>query len=265
MGFAGERATCRPSPHKRMRKTRRCMRGHPALPYKGKRMSQRGFALLAVLWVLTALTALTGTGLLVARLGSETTRNRILLARSEWAREACGEILLARFASNPSTRGVSDVDLGRDTWCRASLEDPAAQLNLNTADRDALAHLFAALGLKPTLVDSVIELRNAATIYDLHQVPGLDSSSATRVGRFATTRGSGVINVNVAPREVLGTLPGITEEAMVLLLSRRKFRPLTNADELAGNLSSSSRSILLNHYPEFVREAVFGAPQLIAT
>ncbi len=52
-------------------------------------MNKRGFGLLAVLWVVTALTALTGAGLLVARLGSETTRNRVLLARAEWAREAC--------------------------------------------------------------------------------------------------------------------------------------------------------------------------------
>jgi len=63
-------------------------------------MNRRGFALLAVLWVLTALTALTGAGLLVARLGSETTRNRSLLARAEWAREACGEILWIKFQTD---------------------------------------------------------------------------------------------------------------------------------------------------------------------
>ena len=45
-------------------------------------MNRRGFALLAVLWVVTALTALTGAGMLAARLGSETTRNRILLTRA---------------------------------------------------------------------------------------------------------------------------------------------------------------------------------------
>src|SRR5437667_7617694 len=98
-------------------------------------MNRRGFALLAVLWVLTALTALTGVGTLVARLGSETTRNRMLLARAEWAREACGEILLARFSVDPTIRAVDPIDLGRGTWCRASLDDPAARLNLNTADR----------------------------------------------------------------------------------------------------------------------------------
>src|SRR5438309_1525238 len=65
-----------------------------------RRMSRRGFALLAVLWTLTAITMLTGAAMAVARLGSTTTRNRVLLARAAWAREACGEILQARYAQD---------------------------------------------------------------------------------------------------------------------------------------------------------------------
>jgi hypothetical protein len=80
-----------------------------------------------------------------------------------------------------------------------------------------------------------------------------------------TTRGTGVINVNAAPREVLRVLPGMNEEAVVLILLRRSNRPLQSADELAGALSRSSRSVLLNNYAEFVRAAVFGPPQLIAS
>jgi type II secretory pathway component PulK len=133
-------------------------------------MSRRGFALLAVLWVLTALTALTGAGLLVARLGSETTRNRVLLARAEWAREACGEILLARFAADPSAHVLDPIDLGRGTWCRASLDDPAARLNLNTADRDALVSLFKTVGVQPAIAESVIVRRARGTLYDLRPV-----------------------------------------------------------------------------------------------
>jgi type II secretory pathway component PulK len=228
-------------------------------------MNKSGFALLAVLWVITALTALTGAGLLVARVGSQTTRNRILLARAEWAREACGEILQARFAANPTVRTVDPIDLGRGTWCRAALEDPAAKLNLNTADRDALQRLFQAVRVSPMLADSIVVRRQKGAIYDLRQVPGFDSVSIARVVPFATTRGTGEINVNAAPPEVLRLLPGMTEEAVVVLTSRRSTRPLQNADELAGALSRSSRSLLLGSYAEFVRAAVFAPPQLIAT
>jgi type II secretory pathway component PulK len=228
-------------------------------------MNRRGFALLAVLWVITALTALTGAGLLVARLGSETTRNRILLARAEWAREACGEILLARFAVDPTIRGLDPIDLGRRTWCSASLQDPAGGVNLNTAGREAIVQLFKAVGVQAALAESVIVGRGRGTLYDLRQVPGLDSTVAARLTPFVTVRGTGVVNVNAAPPDVLRTLPGMTEEGVYLLTSRRPLRPLHSADELAGLLSRSSRIVFLSSYAEFVREAVFDPPQLIAT
>jgi DNA uptake protein ComE-like DNA-binding protein len=228
-------------------------------------MNRHGFTLLAVLWVLTALTALTGAGLIVARLGSDTTRNRAWLARAEWAREACGEILQARFATSRTVRGLGPIDLGRGTWCRASLDDPAARLNLNTAARNELALLLNAVGLSGGLADSVIAERRQGTIYDLYQVRAFDSVAAARLAPFVTTRGTGVINISAAPREILRLLPGMTEEAVVLILNRRSSRPLQSVDELAGALSPSSRAILLANYAEFVRAAGFAPPQLIAS
>ncbi len=228
-------------------------------------MNTKGFTLLAVLWVITVLTALTGAGLLVARLGSETTRNRILLARAEWAREACGEILQSRFAGDPTIRVLDPIDLGRGTWCRASLEDPAARLNVNTADREAVTRLFTAVGVPPALAESVIVRRSQGKLYDLRQVPGLDSSLVTHLMPFVTTRGTGVVDVNGAPLEVLRTLPGLTEEGVLLLTRRRALRPIHSADELAGLLSRSSRTVFLGSYAEFVRAAVFDPAQLIAT
>src|SRR5690242_19582959 len=94
VGLARQRTPRDPVADCGMWKARCGMRGHAPVSREGAGMNRRGFALLAVLWVLTALTALVGTGLLVARFGADTTRNRVLLARAEWAREACGEILL---------------------------------------------------------------------------------------------------------------------------------------------------------------------------
>ena len=228
-------------------------------------MSRRGFALLSVLWVLTALTALVGTGMVVARLGADTTRNRVLLARAEWAREACGEILAARFAADPTIRSLAPIDLGRGTWCAASLLDPAAQLNMNSADRDALAQLFTAVGVDRALADSVIQRRRQGAIYHLQEIPAIDSGAIARLVPFVTTRGTGVVNINAAPPEILRLLPGMTEESVVIIMTRRSTRPVLNADELAGALSPSSRNVFLKSYAEFVRETVFTPPQLIAT
>ena len=251
-------------------------------------MTRRGFALLAVLWTLTAVTVLTGLAMTVARLGSATTRNRVMLARAAWAREACIEILQARYAQDASVRRIDRVDLGRGTWCGATLEDPSAKLNLNFADRPALVTVLQAAVHRSVAVDSLVDAlldwrdadrsprplgdessgtRNGpfADVWELRYVRGFTDSRVASVTPFLTTRGTGAINVNAAPAEVLAGLPGMSEETVRTLLMNRGRGPLPNADVLAGQLSPSARATLLASYPEFVRSAVFSAPQLVAT
>ena len=50
-----------------------------------------------------------------------------------------------------------------------------------------------------------------------------------------------------------------------MLIMHRRETPIPNADVLAGLLSPSARRALLASYPEFVRSAVFTAPQLVGT
>src|SRR5438034_8840984 len=243
-------------------------------------MSRRGFALLAVLWTLTAVTAFAAAVLAVARLGSATTRNRILLARAAWAREACVEILQARYAQDPSVRHLDSVDLGRGTWCTATLDDPSAKLNLNLADRPALVTILQAVMHRSAAVDSLADAlldwrdpdavprplgdessgnRNGpfADVWELRYVRGFADSLVARFAPFITTRGTGVINVNAAPQAVLATLAGITEETVRILVMHRGTDPLRDADALAGLLSPSTRATLLASYPEFLRATVF--------
>ena len=251
-------------------------------------MSRRGFALLAVLWTLTAITMLTGAAMVVARLGSTTTRNRVLLTRAGWAREACTEILQARYAQDPFVRRLDSVDLGRNTWCSAALEDPSMKLNLNLSDRAALVTVLQSVVHPSTRADSLVDAlldwrdpdaiprlfgdessgsRNGplADVWELHYVRGFTDSLVGSLARFLTTRGTGAINVNAAPPEVLATLPGTTEETVRMLIMHRRETPIPNADVLTGLLSPSARRALLASYPEFVRSAVFTAPHLVGT
>ena len=249
-------------------------------------MNRRGFALLAVLWTLTAVTVLSAAALAGARLGSATTRNRVLLARAGWARESCAEILQARYAQDPSIRHLDSVDLGRGTWCSVTLQDPSTRLNLNLADRPALVTVLQAVVDRWVAVDSLADAlldwrdtdavprplgdesfgnRNGpfADVWELRHVRGFTDARVARLAPFFTTRGTGAINVNAAPREVLATVPGITEETVRILMMHRDMASLPNADALAGLLSPSARATLLASYPEFVRAAVFAPPQLV--
>jgi len=182
---------------------------------------QRGFALLAVLWTVTALTVLAGVSVTVARLGSETTRNRLLLARAGWAREACAEILLARYAQDLSVRVLDTTDLGRGTWCRAGLEDEGGKLNVNLATPDALRAVLRAQVRDSLAADSVVERivqrRRQVPLVDLRELallPGLDSSLVADLVAVLTARGPGTIDVNAASSPVLATLPGLTGAAV---------------------------------------------------
>lgn len=228
-------------------------------------MNRRGFALLAVLWVLTALTVLTGVALGVAWTGELTTRNRVLLARVGWAREACLEILIARYAQANTVRRVDTVDLGRGTWCTAAIEDPAARLNINLVDREPLVRLLSAVGVRGSVGDSVIAFRRRGPIYDIRQVHGVDSEEAAHLAQYVTTRGTGVVAINTAPREVLATLPGMTEEAIEAVVFHRQSHALRSVDELVALLSPSARAAFSNSYSEFARVAEFTPEQLEAT
>lgn len=226
-------------------------------------MNRRGFALLTALWLTTALATFAGVALSVARLGALTTRNRVLLARAGWAREACLEILLARYAREAAVRAVDTVELGRGTWCRVDLDDPAARLSLNTADSSVLRALLVVAGRR-RLVDAVLgEIlvrRRSGTLHDVRAVPGLDAYAD-----LLTTRGTGLVNVNLALEPVLRALPGFDAEAVRAVLDRRSaHRLIASVDELGGLLSPSSRSVLVERYPDVLRMTSFGPTQLVA-
>lgn len=233
-------------------------------------MTRRGFSLLAVLWTIAVLTTLSSVAITVARIGSLTTRNRFLLARADWAREACTEILLARHAQGVLREGFGPQDLGRGTWCDAAIDEPATKLNVNVADRTALARLLGVVapgGAVDSLADAVLAWRGRGAFADVEQlreVPGFTDALIARLSPFLTTRGKGSIDVNAAPREVLAALPGMTDEAVDVIIARRDASQLTNPDMLVSWLSPSARATLLANYPPFLRAAAFSPPEFVA-
>ena len=251
-------------------------------------MSRRGFALLTVLWAFTLASAVVGTALAVARLGQATTANRVILVRAAWAREACAEILLARVAQDPTLRTLDTVDLGRGTWCRASIDDPGAKLNVNTSDGAALRMLIG----NDTIADALLDWRDPddlprplgaeaawyrarglapprngslADIRELALVRGIDSVRLDRLAPLLTTRGTGQVNLGSAPPEVLATLPGMSPELLRALLSRRANGTiLGRPEELVGSLSRDAKRALYARYQDFARIVTYQPAQLLA-
>jgi type II secretory pathway component PulK len=216
-------------------------------------MNRRGFALIAVLWVVTALTAAVGLSLAVTRLEQQVTINRVTLTRGRWAAEACLAIAAARWTQG-RLQETTTVDLGRDTRCGWRVEDPTAGLNVNTTDLEVLRNLLSVVR-SPLSVDSLLRARPFAS---LEQV----GDSAVRP--FLSIDGPATVNLSAAPSQVLLALPGMTPEVVDRLLARRTLgRPYTSLDALAADLSPSARAALLARYADLARITTFTAPQLV--
>lgn len=217
-------------------------------------MNRRGFALIAVLWLVTLVSSVVGLGIAGSRLGQRTSFNRIALARGRWAAEACLSITQTRWRQR-RLADTATIDLGRDVRCVWRIHDPGTRIDANTADRELLARLLGDSAHARAIVDA----RQAAAFVSDQQLP-LDARG------FLTVDGSGVVNLSGAPARVLAALPGMTAEAVDRVLARRTIgRPVASLDELAGLLSPSARAALLARYAELARLAVFAPARLIVT
>jgi len=221
-------------------------------------MTRRGFALLAVLWTLAAVSAAVGGAMALLKDGERATRNRVLLARGRWAAEACLEIAAARWGGERWS-DTATIDLGRGTRCAWRATDPTSRLNINTAEREVLERLLASAAL----VDSIVARRRDAQFLSPEQLRDIAAVPDALLA-LLTTRGPGTVNVKLAAPEVLAALPGLGPEAVALIMRRRAGgRPIASLDELAAQLSPAGRAALLGEWPAASRVVSFGAPQLV--
>jgi type II secretory pathway component PulK len=251
-------------------------------------MSRRGFALLAVLWVIVSAGLVAAAALTTARLGSSASRNRIVLLRSRWAREACAEILLARHERDAASRRLDTVDLGAGAWCRAEMHDPDSRLDLNLASPGMLR---AVLG-NDSLADALLDWRDGddsprpfgaeagwyekagrrlprngalADVEELALVRGFERMETGRPDSLFTVVGTGRVDLGSAPEDLLAALPGMSEEARrVLVAGRRSGSPIRGLEELVALLSPRAREQLLARYEELLPLAAFGAARQVA-
>jgi general secretion pathway protein K len=227
--------------------------------------SERGFVIVAVLWILVALSALatifsvylsnsalalavTDTGLQTEALvsaGVELTTYQLLLA-GEKARPALGWF---RFR-------LDNADV------LVSFTSEAARVDLNFASKEMLANLFAVLGADPKVAsesaDRIVGWRtrpkaNAANeeealygaagltysprqsffahVNELSLVLGMPPELVDRALPFLTVfSGSATVDVLVAPPEVIAALPGMTPSILNDFLNQR---PALSRDQSA--------------------------------
>ncbi len=140
--------------------------------YRRRALTRRGFALLAVLWILIGVSVLALAMNLAGRAAVTAANNRLNEARARWRAEGCFERVRAAttdvLASQPDGRqsatSWSAVDsalalspLVVDAGCDVSAIPVGVALNINTASAPALSALMRAEGLGGPIADSLAQ------------------------------------------------------------------------------------------------------------
>ncbi len=242
---------------------------------------QRGFALLAALWLIVAMATVVAIALATGRTGLTASRNRIALTRAGWAAEACQAILDSRYAAHSETRLVDTVDLGEGLWCTGRLVEPESRLNLNLATQEQLMSLLGADSLAAALLDwrdpdtlarpsgaergwylahHLLPPRDGplADPRELGRIRGFDSGTVARLVPLVTTTGEGRINLNTAPINLLAALPGLGAEARYFIEQRRASgRPFESLESLARALSPPGQARLAESWDALQQATTF--------
>lgn len=215
---------------------------------------RRGFALIAILWLLVAMAALGLDDTATARDALATTQNRMNITRATWHAEACGEVVRAdadaavgdTLIAASAAWDTLDRSLARLRVevpnCLVSARAAGDRLNVNEADAGALIATFVAAGVTEdradSLADALLDWRDGDSIPRQYGAEISWYRSAGRVvptnrpfedeGEIHLVRGfetadsliallgvePGKIVLDRAPLPVIASLPGMTAEAI---------------------------------------------------
>jgi general secretion pathway protein K len=137
-----------------------------------RRLDERGFALMAVLWVLTGIAALALVARIAARDAVRAAINREDMAAGAWRAEDC--LSRVRAASSAALRAEADQAGRGRPWanldsvapaspllagsgCEVEIRATGAGLDVNAADEETLRRFALALGSTPAAADSLVD------------------------------------------------------------------------------------------------------------
>lgn len=211
-------------------------------------MSNRGFVLISILWMLVLGSAVALSAVALARRDTQTALNGVALIRAEWARRSCEAALESR--STRMGQGERDsVSLGRGAWCRYDVQSPERLLNVNQSSGQILNRILGSDSLTDAMLDWIdadsIPRPNGAErdwyrtngrrlpadgpVIDLRDLLGVRGIGAEHIGRLEevfTARGDGRLLLREAPPGVWRVLPGVGDAGVSRLALMKRLGTL---------------------------------------
>ena len=281
------------------------------------RRPRRGFALIAAVWLMVAMSAVGLEVALVARDHRLAAANALEGATVRAAAASGVEHARARLAralvEGGTRRSWNDVQSIVDPWhhldgmmpdstvmgggsYRVRLTDLGTRLDINSVTEADLRRFFVAQRIDAAQADALAQAmmdwrdaddfkrgrgaerddyikaqaaelpRNAPfeSVDELLQVRGMSRAIFARVRNDMTTLGSGQINVNAAPREVLMALPGITElAAQIIVRAQQSRRRIGSLQELTDLLPAQARGPLQEQMAVMLPRVAFATTEVL--
>lgn len=258
---------------------------------------RRGFALMAALW-LVVLVGATGYGLSVHARGARLTVANALeseqaVAAAEAALES-GRAMLAAGALALMARPMDTTAMGVELFTLKAW-DAGSRLQLNRATEADIRRLLAALGHDAALADRLAQriadwrdaddlrrgrggerddyLRSGARLLpsnsdiaslgELRGVEGMTDEVLATLAPHVELMGTGQVNLNSAPREVLLSLPGFSPSAADAVIRRRVRGAVRSLDEVSQAVGSGAREALQEATPELSLRVVFETTEVV--
>jgi general secretion pathway protein K len=209
----------------------------------------------------------------------------------------------ASHARSPAQDPWSDLQLVAHDTLRfdatravARVYDAGSRIQINRASEDDMRRFLVAIpidaGLADRLAQRIADWRDAdddrhargaerddylragarrlptntdfARVDELRDVDGMTPELYARIAPYLTVLGTGQINVNSAPREVLLSLPGAGDETIAAIVrAQRARRPIRSMEELTAQLSSAARSALVESMPELQQRVAFETREVV--
>jgi general secretion pathway protein K len=257
------------------------------------RPARRGYVLVAVLWLVTLIASV----LLALSTAARRERAAAINAINELTLAAALEAGVERAKASLAHRRVSAIGaLDADSFAightrvRTQYSDPEAKLNLNLADSAALRRFLQATGIEPpraaALAGAICDWRDADDqawtgggerseyihlelaltpenrlahdVSEFRNAAGITESVWRAIGHHVTVLGTGRVNINSAPREVLASLPGFNDEVTALAVAlRAQARPVTSLADVSSGISFASRRLLTDALPALASLVAF--------
>jgi general secretion pathway protein K len=226
-----------------------------------RQASQRGVALILVLWMLTLLTVMANGFVYATRAELDLGASRLALARAEAAADGAIQRALYEMIQPPTDAAAVWKTDGRpyrvvwpDTEVEVAILEESARIDLNAASDTLLRGLLLSVGVDAesaeSLVDAIVDWRDAddlvrprgaeqaayvaagmdhvpsngnfQTVDELRLVLGMTPELYKRIADALTVySGQSGINGVVAPRQVLLALPGATPEDVDAYIAAR--------------------------------------------